>query len=129
MPNTAAKNAMAELYGSVWADAALEGLPVPPGALAVEEPPPEVLVPGGPVAVGLPVVLVLLADPVLLPLAVLLADPEGAPAVGVPNNVTPLGIGPGGADAEAPCPTSPPMPCYSEVKSSTLERDNHKMVE
>lgn len=51
------------------------------------------------------VALVEAAAPVLL-LAALTAV-----APGVPNRVTPLGRGPGSAEAEAPCPTRAPIPC------------------
>lgn len=57
--------------------------------------------------------LVVLLAPAALPLLVLLAPPlpEGAVADGAPKAVAPLGIGPGSADAEAPCPTRAPCPC------------------
>ena len=36
------------------------------------------------------------------------AEPTGVPV----RTVTPLGMGPTEADADAPIPTSPPWPCY-----------------
>jgi len=42
--------------------------------------------------------------------AVLVELPGVPEALGVPNRVTPLGRGPGSADADAPCPTRAPIP-------------------
>lgn len=46
--------------------------------------------------------------------AVPLVIAESAPGVGAPKVETPDGIGPTGADAEAPIPTKNPTPCYGK---------------
>ena len=42
------------------------------------------------------------------------AVPLAAAPVGEPKVETPDVTGPTGADAEAPMPTKPPIPCYNE---------------
>lgn len=45
-----------------------------------------------------------------------LASAESAPGVGAPKVLTPDGMGPGGAEAEAPIPTKNPAPCCRKRK-------------
>ncbi len=63
----------------------------------------------------------------LAPLLPLAEDPAAgavavaeAPAAGEPNNVAPLGMGPGAAEAEASCPTSAPTSCYNTKEASMI---------
>lgn len=76
-------------------------------------------------------------DPLLDPLAVAALDPEAeeplaaalplaravsAPGVGSPKVLTPDGIGPTSAEAEAPIPTKNPTPCCKNERSKNVDK-------